>query len=368
MAAMSRRQVLALGAGALGAAGWAAEEPSLDALARAKGVRFGSAVSRGSAADAAYRNLIARECGIIVPENELKLYALKPAPGGIAFAEADRLAAFARTNGQLFRGHTLLWNRDEFAPKWLLDQGLGPQPERAFRDYVRTVAARYRDTIQSWDVVNETVDPATGTMRDTVFTRALGAEVVEIAFHAAREAAPKARLAYNDYMGWGDGDAKHRTGVLKLLERLKSRGVPIDTFGIQGHIGNGDGGNVVTFTEKDQREWRAFVDEVRGMGLDLLITELDVNDTVLPADPAQRDAIGAGLMRDFLDLMLDYRELKQVLVWGLADNHSWLQTWWPRPDKLAKRPTLYDAALNPKPMREAVAAAFRAAPERAAWA
>ena len=367
MAAVSRRQVLALGAGALAAGGWAADG-SLDGLARAKGLRFGTAVAHGSAGDAAYRDLIARECGIIVPENELKLYAIRPTAGDMAFAEADRLAAFARRHGQLFRGHTLLWNRDEFAPKWLLEQGLGDRPERWLGDYVRAVAKRYAGQVQSWDVVNESIDPATGGMRDTVFTRAMGADAVEIAFHAAREADPKARLAYNDYMGWGAGDAKHRAGVLKLLERLKSRNVPIDAFGIQSHIGNGDAGNVVTLSAADQREWRRFLDEARGFELDFLLTEFDVNDTVLSADPAKRDAECAAIAKAYLDLMLDYRETKQVLAWGLADRHSWLQAWWPRPDKLAKRPTPYDAELKPKPLREAVAAAFRAAPERMPWA
>jgi endo-1,4-beta-xylanase len=195
----------------------------------------------------------------------------------------------------------------------------------------------------------------------------MGPEVVEVAFHTAREADPRARLAYNDYMGWGPGDAKHRAGVLKLLERLKSRDVPIDAFGIQSHIGNGDAGNVVTFSAAEQREWRRFVDEVRGMGLDLILTEFDVNDTVLPADPTRRDAESAAVAKAYLDLMLDYRETKQVLAWGMSDNHSWLQAWWPRPDKLPKRPTLYDARLRPKPLREAVAAAFRAAPERTPW-
>jgi len=367
VAAVSRRQVLALGAGALAAGGWAADD-SLDALARAKGVRFGTAVGKGSADDAAYRKLIARECGIIVPENELKLYAIRPNAECMAFAEADRLAAYAKANGQLFRGHTLLWNRDEFAPRWLLEQGLGDHPERWLGDYVRAVAARYAGQVQSWDAVNESIDPTTGAMRDTVFTRALGADAVEIAFHAAREADPKARLAYNDYMGWGAGDAKHRAGVLKLLERLKSRNVPIDAFGIQSHIGNGDAGNVVTFPAADQREWRRFLDEARSFELDFLLTEFDVNDTVLPADPAMRDAECAAVATAYLDVMLDYRETKQVLAWGLSDRHTWLQTWWPRPDKRAKRPTPYDADLRPKPLREAVAAAFRAAPERTPWA
>jgi endo-1,4-beta-xylanase len=53
------------------------------------------------------------------------------------------------------------------------------------------------------------------------------------------------------------------------------------------------------------------------------------------------------------------------MTWGLVDHHSWLQGRSPRPDGLPKRPTPYDSSYQPKPLREAIAAAFRAAPARA---
>lgn len=374
--AISRRQALAVsGAAALCGAGALAPDPdgeSLDALAREKGLRFGTAMPARALADTGYSGLIARECGLIVPENELKWYVLRPTADRFDFGPADRLAAFARQRGLGLRGHTLLWNRDEFGAKWLPAHDFGSRPreaaERMLRDHIRTVAGRYAGQIDSWDVVNETVDPATGELRATVLGKLLGPELIDICFHEARAAVPKARLVYNDYMNFGAEEATHRRGVLKLLEGLKARGVPIDALGIQGHIGGGvDSTPVARFTAADQRDWRAFVDEVRDMGLDLLITEFDVNDRAMPTDIAKRDAEVAALARDFLDLMLDYHELKQVLVWGLADRYSWLQGTKPRADALPKRPTPYDAELKAKPLREALAAAFRAAPERRMW-
>jgi endo-1,4-beta-xylanase len=374
---ISRRDCLVLGGGAAlaAASGAAAQTPSLDALAQAKGVRFGTAVGvgrpgAGAFHDADYRELVAQQSGIIVAENEMKLYALKGATAEQwNWEPADTLARFAKERGLLFRGHTLLWNRDEFAPNWIKAHDFGGRAnaEKWLTSYISTLAGRYRGQIESWDVVNETIDPKTGAMRDTVFTRAMGPEVVELAFHVAKQAAPEAKLLYNDYMGHAAVDAKHRAGVLKLLERLKSRNAPIDALGVQGHIANGDSDPAIRFDGQEARDWRAFMDEVKGMGLDVLITEFDVNDTAGPADPAQRDKLIAGVTRDYLDMMLSYPELKQVLAWGLADRHSWLQTWWPRPDKLPKRPTPYDADLKPKAMREAVAAAFRAAPPRQGW-
>jgi endo-1,4-beta-xylanase len=74
----------------------------------------------------------------------------------------------------------------------------------------------------------------------------------------------------------------------------------------------------------------------------------------------------AALGRAFLDLTLDFRQVNAVLAWGLADNHTWLQGRTPRADGLPKRPTPYDNRYQPKPLREAIAAAFRAAPDRKA--
>ncbi|WP_374470647.1 endo-1,4-beta-xylanase [Phenylobacterium sp.] len=366
-----------MGTGAALLAGAAGPADGLDGLARRKGLRFGTALGVGRPPnsgldDAGYRALIARECGLIVAENEHKWYVLRPSADRFDFGPADRLATFARENGLGFRGHTLLWNRDEYSARWLASHDFGPNPraaaERMLTDHIRTVCGRYPQ-MSSWDVVNETVDPATGELRNTVMGRAIGPEIVEVAFHAAKAAAPKAKLVYNDYMNFGVEEATHRKGVLKLLERLKARNAPIDALGIQGHIGGGvDSSDVARFSAADQRDWRAFIDEVRGMGLDLLVTEFDVNDKAMPADIAKRDAELAALAGDFTALMLDYRELKQFLVWGLADRYSWLQGTSARRDGLPKRPTPYDAELRAKPMREALAAAFRAAPERTPWA
>ncbi|HEY0435769.1 MAG TPA: endo-1,4-beta-xylanase, partial [Phenylobacterium sp.] len=98
-----------------------------------------------------------------------------------------------------------------------------------------------------------------------------------------------------------------------------------------------------------------------------LITEFDVNDTAAPADIPRRDALIADLARGYMDLMLSYPQMKQVLAWGLSDQYSWLQGRWPRPDALPKRPTPFDAQFRAKPLREALAGAFRAAPKRRAW-
>jgi endo-1,4-beta-xylanase len=359
----SRREFLTAAGAALMAAfpARSADQRSLKSLAAEKGIVFGSAVGNGSFADARYIEILQRECAVLVPENELKSYVIASRQATENFAPADRIADFAKANGMRLRGHTLLWNRAEFTPKWL-GQWLATQSakpaERYLRDYIRSVCSRYPQ-IHSWDVVNETIDPKTGEVRDAPFTQVLQFDVLRIAFEAARESAPRAQLVYNDYMSWEAGNETHRAGVLKLLERFKRERVPVDALGIQGHIGN-DG-----HIHKPQlRQWRAFIDDVVGMGYALLVTEFDVNDKDLPAEVKSRDAQIASAARDFLDVMLSYEQLDQLLCWGMVDKYSWLQGFSPRADGLPQRPTPYDATFQPKLLRHAIAAAFESAPVR----
>jgi endo-1,4-beta-xylanase len=377
----SRRGFMGLGAAAaaVGAVPGLAQAagPSLASLAKAKGVRFGSAVGAGKAGsltgsleDPGYRQILIDECGVLVPENELKWYALRPDAKTFAFEQADRIAAFAKAHDIALRGHTLLWHHPKWFPAWLNDYDFGSGPggkakaQAMLVSHIAQVIKHYPQ-IDSWDVVNETIDPHDGSIRRTVLSDVMGQEAtLDVAFQTARAFAPKARLVYNDYMGWEAGNEAHRTGVLKLLEGFRKRGTPVDALGVQSHLGTEDPAAPGSLGRPQEKAWRAFIDEATGMGYDLLITEFDVNDRDLPGDIAARDAAGASVAKAYLDLMLDYRQTKEVLAWGMVDKYSWLQNFTPRKDGLPKRATLYDDAYKPKPMREAVAAAFQAAPVR----
>jgi endo-1,4-beta-xylanase len=342
----------------------------LDALARQKGLRFGSALGGRGLRDPNYLALVEAQCGMLVPENELKMAFVLRAPGEYHFERAEALLTFAESRGLLMRGHTLLWHHPKWMPRWLDSYDFGPQPASAAAEmlgaHVRKTCAQFGRRICSWDVVNEAVHQVTGEMRETVLSKAIGTpdQVIALAFRGAREQLPDTELIYNDYMGWEKDGGPHRDGVLRLLERLRRDGVPVDALGIQAHIGAGnqDSNANRVFDARDERAWRRFLKEATGMGYRLLITELDVHDA--PLTSARRDREVAALGRAFLDLTLDFREVNAVLCWGLADHYSWLQGRTPRADGLPKRPTPYDSQLQPKPLREAIAAALRAAPSR----
>lgn len=376
---IDRRTLLASAAAAMAtpmvarAASRDQETPSLHSLAAEKGILFGTALSFGQAKarpgtpEAQYRSIVLDECGALVCENETKWVALRPDAHTFDFARADAIMGLAGNHGMKMRGHTLLWHHPEWFPGWLTDHDFGARPaeegSRLLQTHIRRVCERYPQVV-SWDVINEAIDAETGERRETSLSKAIGPEVLDIAFHTAREAAPGARLVYNDYMSWEAGHENHRAGVLRLLEGFKARGVPIDALGVQSHIGSGNADNSVGFDTAQEAEWRRFLDEVTGMGLKLAVTEFDVHDKNLPADPVVRDRQVAELGRRYLDLMLEYPQTSTVMAWGMSDRYSWLQGRWPRADGLPKRPNPYDAEFHAKPLREAMAAAFKAAKPR----
>jgi endo-1,4-beta-xylanase len=329
--------------------------------AAAKGVIYGAAggMERLSS-DYAFANCFAQECGILVPEGELKWAAVRPTPNKFDFTYSDWLAKFTRTHNMLFRGHTLVWH--EALPPWFKGTVNRQNAEKFLVEHITTVTKRYAGQMHSWDVVNEAIEPkdkrADG-LKNTPWLQFLGSDYIELAFRVAAQADPKALLVYNDTALEYDTsrDEARRTAVLKLLERLKSRGTPIHALGIQSHLWSHE-------TRFNPKKLRKFLAEVASLGLKILITELDVVDQELPTDIVVRDRIVAATYEDYLSVVLDEPAVIAVLTWGLSDRYTWLSEAQPRRDGARVRPLPLDANFKRKLAWNAIARAFDNAPQR----
>ncbi|HYD98309.1 MAG TPA: endo-1,4-beta-xylanase [Alphaproteobacteria bacterium] len=361
---LSRRHLLALSAA--GAAGMTAcasaapAGPGLRAIADAAGLRFGTAVGPMLFAAGDYRDAVLRDCNTLVCEYEMKWDQLAPAPDRSDFAAADRHMAFAAANGIEMRGHTLAWHRA--LPRWFGATASPANAGRLLSAHIAASVGRYAGRIRSWDVVNEAVEPEHGEpggLRRTPLLQLLGPGHIDLAFRAAAAADPAARLVYNDYGLVAPWDEPKRRATLALLEGLVSRGVPVHALGLQGHLD-------LSRDCFDPEIVHRFAREVAALGLEIVVTELDVADDLGPADIAARDAAIAAAYRNFLDAVLAVPQVTGVVTWGLSDRHSWIAKERPRPDGLPTRPLLYDRDMAPKPAWHAVAAALRAAPRRRA--
>jgi endo-1,4-beta-xylanase len=295
---------------------------SLKAHASAHGLFAGAAVNvKLLNDDIHYRVVLAEQYNMVVAEGEMKWKALRPAPDQFSFSLADAFVTFATRHKMRVRGHNFVWH--EALPDWFAAT-VTPENARKFLvDHILTVGRRYQGRIHSWDVVNEAVLPKDGRpdgLRNSPWMKLLGPEYIDTAFRAAREADPHALLTYNEYGVEydNDEDAERRDTTLKLLRRLKDARVPIDAVGIQSHIKAGSPYTI----GKGVREFMA---SVRKMGLQIYVTELDVNEDDLPFDDvAHRDRAIAETYRQYLSAVLPEKAVKAVLTWGVSDNHTWL--------------------------------------------
>ncbi len=325
------------------------------ALAAQKGILFGAAcLIRDVSVDPIYAALLARECRVLVAQNELKWAALRPAPELFDFNGADGVLAFAERIGARMRGHTLVWH--EALPKWCAREINARTGFPLLAEHIAAVCGRYRGRLHSWDVVNEAVEPEDGRadgLRETPWLRALGPSYIAEAFRMAAAADPSALLVYNDY-GVCDAGRKasaKRVAVLRLLDRLAAEGAPVHALGMQAHLTTG-----MRITERDLR---GFLDEVAERGMQVMITELDVLDEkAAPEAPYAQDARVSDVYRAFLEVVLAHPATTACITWGLSDRYSWLRAAEGRKDSWALRPLPFDDNHLPKAAWLAIAVAM----------
>jgi len=317
---------------------------SLRVHATRRRLLYGCAASTPQLHDAAFASALAQEAGMLVAEYEMKRGHVEEERGAHNFTAGDRLLTFADAHGMAFRGHTLCWHRSN--PAWLEHAVASTRAATLLTGYIQGVASHYKGKIHSWDVLNEAIEPDDGRpdgLRNSFWLKTYGPSYIDMAFHAAREADPKAILVYNDYgceAGHADND-RRRAAVLKFLEGALSRHVPLDALGLQGHL-RAYGAQV------DQTKLRKFLDDVKALGLRVLVTEHDVSDVGEPADAAMRDRAAADTSRRFLDVVLANSATIAVLTWGLSDRYG----------ERGRRALPLDAELRRKPMWNSIAAAF----------
>jgi len=341
-------------------------EGSLKAHAAARGLLTGCAVNANLfREDEGFRNLLAEQYNIVVPENCLKWNILRPTADTYNFADADSLVTFAEAHGMKVRGHNFVWH--EALPGWFAATVNKDNAQKFLVDHIHTVGGRYKGKIHSWDVVNEAIwipDGRPDGLRSTSpWFEMLGPGYIDLAFRTARETDPAALLTYNDYSIEYDNDeqGKKRAAVLALLRRMKSDNVPLDALGIQSHIHAVDKAGF-------SRGVRELTDGAKALGLQVFITELDVNDdSVTTEDMAERDKIVADVYRSYLNAALAGPEVKAVLTWGASDKNTWLNKGTKfrkqHPDRL-QRPLPFDPDYAPAPAFFAMRESFDEAKTR----
>jgi len=290
--------------------------------------------------------LIVKHFNSLTAENVMKPASVHPEENRYFWDNADLIVNYAKANGMIVRGHTLLWHKQ--VPSWMFKDTAGNTVSKEvllarLKEHINQVVTRYKGKVYAWDVVNEVLDDDDSKFyRETNWYKICGEEYIAKAFHWAHEADPDALLFYNDYNTEFPG---RRDKVYKLVKQLLDAGVPIHGIGLQGHW---------NINNPSEQNLRSAIEKYSSLGLKIHITELDVSvyssgekdpkDNVFTAEREQKQ------LEKYKMIFRVFREYKNVITgvtfWNVSDKHSWLDN-----SPVAGRknyPLLFDQNLKPK--------------------
>ncbi|MDT7814416.1 MAG: endo,4-beta-xylanase [Acidobacteriaceae bacterium] len=289
--------------------------------------------------------IIANTFSMIADGNDLKFAnRLRPTPNTFDFSFGDTVVSWAEHHGMLFRGHCLVWWNA--LPNWFHSYVTPANAKQVVSDHITAVVKHFAGRVYSWDVVNEPIyhDNRPDGLRRRPWIDLIGPEYIDFAFQTAHAADPKARLVLNECYIEHDTPVEigRRAALLALAARLKKASVPITTIGIQGHLrGN---------TALDKPGMNTFLKQIQDLGLEIMITEFDVDDIDVPA--ARIDQTVASKYGEFIELVGPFA--KVITFEGLRDDPNLPR----RSDGLPHRPNLLDTKYEPKPAYSATVRAL----------
>ncbi|HEY0237623.1 MAG TPA: endo-1,4-beta-xylanase [Friedmanniella sp.] len=322
-----------------------------------------------------YGDLVDAQAAVLFTEDDLLWYQLKPTPESkLDFSYGDKLYARAERDHQLVFAAHLVWDEgfgdgwgEDFSDLYALNHD---DASDLLFGVEKALVTRYRGRTAGWIVANEVTDPEgeDGLRTDVPWYQTIGSGYVAKAFRLAKKYDRHAVRVINEF-GFestneydDDPEARQHT-MLTVLKKLRRDNVPVDALGIQAHL------NAKYFLSGfDPKSYRRFLGKVADLGLDILITEMDVLDDGLPKDTTARDAAVAECYARYLENVLPNHDVKALMTFGLSDRNTWLQEDYPRDDGAARRPLPYDEDLKPKLAYEALRHALADAPKRhALW-
>src|SRR3954464_14634609 len=122
MPGCNRRDLLGMAGAAVlqrvdGAAGTGAQPR--ESIEQRKGLHFGTALGGRGLADNRLLAIIRAQCGVIVPENALRMGAAQPEPAELHSARAEALLALTDETKIAIRAQQLRWPHPRCSARWI---------------------------------------------------------------------------------------------------------------------------------------------------------------------------------------------------------------------------------------------------------
>lgn len=326
-------------------------DPPLYVLAQKHNIKIGNFAIYIRLNEKPYREILRSEHNLALADNTPNWYftggGLRPTQNSFNFKEMDSIVNFAEENNMSLEAHHYLWGEEKWLPEWLKNGAFTQQQLSALiKEHILTVGGRYKGRIETWTVVNETFSRRQNIygLNDWWYDQFKNDSFLDDAFKWARKADPNANLLINDFNNEAINDISNAT--YDYIKSAKQRGIPIDGLGMQMHI---DGTHPPT---KD--EVKSNMKRFHDLGLDIYITEFDVNMNDVKASPKSKDEIQANIYYEMARACVESPGCKSFAMLGITDK----ETWYSHLGLPDPRPLPFDKQYKPKPAYFALRRAF----------
>ena len=219
--------------------------------------------------------------------------------------------------------------------------------DSAMSRFIRNMVTHYSGKVRAWDVVNESINDGTGTVRtggtmnsdNFYWGQYLGRDFALKAFNYAKAADPTALLFINDYNL--EYDARKLDSLIAYVNELKGKGAKIDGIGTQMHISINTSKTAID---------NMFV-KLAATGLKVRVSELDVRvnpNNLTGFTPTSQNLADQAAMYKYVaeSFMRNVPAAQRYdfTIWGVSDSDSWIVTALHKEDF----PLLFDAGYNKK--------------------
>jgi endo-1,4-beta-xylanase len=276
------------------------------------------------------------------------------------FSKLDRELAYAESKGILLHAHCLFYPLSnvntgvaqqyicaDFMVNWPNEtQAQKDEFRRITMEYIKTVTAKYKGRIKSYDITNElfnSVGAQNTWLRKRFTSDTEFYKFVADMFIAANEGDPTATYFYNDY---GQENSPSKGGTIRnQLKAWIAAGVPIGGYGVQFH----------TFAGVNKINLENALAMAAETGLKIHISELDVSinqsDNVTSATPTmlQTQRVTFRNVVDAYKTKVPKAQQFGITMWDSSDEFTWFIKAGQRSVTNFEAPTIYSKDQLRKP-------------------
>nr|BAF57471.1 putative glycosyl hydrolase family10 [uncultured symbiotic protist of Cryptocercus punctulatus] len=236
----------------------------------------------------------------VTPENGGKWGSVQSSQNSFNWGDADKAYNWAKSNGAVFKYHTLVWGSQE--PGWIGSLS-NDAKKQAVTSWINAIKAHF-SSIDLIDVVNEALHAPASYREALGGSGSTGWDWIVWSFTQARSAFPGAKLLINEYGVINDSNEARQ--YIEIINILKSRNL-IDGIGIQCHQFN--------VNSLSAASAKSVLDQLGATGLPIYSSEFDAN--------GNSEADQAAIYQRIFPAIWEHSSVKGVTLWGYITGTTW---------------------------------------------